>query len=205
MSGRDLDWFFQQWIYGELYPQYEYSWYGVADGDSTDVRVPIRQTQSTGIFTMPLELEIVTDQGSFRRTVFNDAAEKLHIVTVAGTVENVVLDPDDWVLEQSSGTPTATPDAASHRLRLLPNHPNPFNPRTTIAFELPRRMEARLSVHDVAGRRVRLLREGLLDGGAQAVVWDGRDDAGRSVTSGVYFYRLVAGGTVRTGKMALVR
>lgn len=205
VSGRDLSWFFQQWIYGELYPQYDYSWYGVAEGDSTAVRVLIEQTQATEPFTMPLELEIRTDEGTFRRTVLNDAAEQLHVVTVTGTVEDVILDPDDWVLDQSSGTATAAPGAALAKLHLGANHPNPFNPRTTIAFELPRRMPARLSVLDVAGRRVRVLRDGVLEAGPHAVVWDGRDARGRPVTSGVYFYRLLADGTARTGKMALVR
>jgi hypothetical protein len=70
--------------------------------------------------------------------------------------------------------------------------PNPFNPRTTIAFDLPRATEATLSVHDLRGRVVRTLVNGRLAAGRQLVEWDGRDAAGRPAASGVYLVRLAA-------------
>ncbi len=90
-------------------------------------------------------------------------------------------------------------------LALLQNHPNPFNPTTTITFTLPREMEIELSVFDVAGRRVATLRSGRERAGVYAVVWDGRSAAGETVSSGVYIYRLRAGQTVLTRKMTLLK
>jgi hypothetical protein len=83
--------------------------------------------------------------------------------------------------------------------------PNPFNPRTTIRFDLPTAGPVRLAVYDVAGRRIRALVDSDLQPGPHQAVWDGRDSAGRAMASGSYFARLEAGGTVRTVGMGLIR
>lgn len=91
------------------------------------------------------------------------------------------------------------------RLLLSPNYPNPFSPSTSVRFVIPARAHVDLAVYDVAGRLVRRLVDGELDGGEHAVAWDGRDAAGADVASGVYFCRLNALATTQTGRMALVR
>lgn len=84
--------------------------------------------------------------------------------------------------------------------------PNPFNPLTTISFDLPAPATITLAVHDVSGRRVRLLAAGLpLQPGSISLTWDGRDDDGRAVASGVYICRLEADGFSDQRKMALLR
>ncbi len=75
-------------------------------------------------------------------------------------------------------------------LRLSPVTPNPFNPRTTVVFELPRPQRADLSVYDAAGRLVRRLAAGDLPAGSHTAAWDGRDDRGGDAPSGAYFLRL---------------
>jgi len=90
-------------------------------------------------------------------------------------------------------------------LRLAQNHPNPFNPMTTVRFTLERPGQAVLSVFDAAGRRVRTLVAGPYGAGTHTAVWDGRDDAGRALADGVYLCRLDAGGVSECRKMALVR
>ena len=90
--------------------------------------------------------------------------------------------------------------------RLLGNHPNPFNPTTTIACELGRSGPVTLDVYDAAGRRVRRLLDAVvLDAGRAEIVWDGRDDRGRGVGSGVYLYRFVTSAGQAVGRMTLVR
>lgn len=84
---------------------------------------------------------------------------------------------------------TAVESAPAARLPLVAQ-PNPFNPTTTLHFSLAREGMARLSIHDLAGRRVRVLHEGTLPAGAQRFAWDGRDAAGRALASGVYLARL---------------
>ncbi len=94
---------------------------------------------------------------------------------------------------------------ASPGLVFAPVVPNPFNPATTLAFTIPNPARVRLVVHDVAGRRVRTLVDTRLGAGEHAVRWDGRDDAGRAVASGVYFARLRAGADTRTRRMVLLK
>jgi hypothetical protein len=83
--------------------------------------------------------------------------------------------------------------------------PNPFNPSTTIHFNLPARTRARLKIYDIAGRVVCTLVDSDLEAGIHHVSWSGRDDDGRQVASGVYFSRLAAGKETATGKMLLIR
>jgi hypothetical protein len=85
------------------------------------------------------------------------------------------------------------------------NSPNPFNPETTIRFELPAAMRAKLSIFDVHGRLVRKLIDKQFGEGASTAVWNGRDDKGVAVATGLYFYVLEAGGSRYQRKMVLLK
>jgi len=89
--------------------------------------------------------------------------------------------------------------------RLLGNYPNPFNPRTVIAFSLPREQHVNLDVFTVDGRRVTTLVSGARAAGTHEVTWDGSDHAGRAQPSGAYVYVMRAGETREVGRMTLVR
>lgn len=109
-------------------------------------------------------------------------------------------DPAD--LAALSGVPAA-PGGGNALLR--PAWPNPFNPRTELAFTLPTAGPARLRIHDARGAVVRTLVDGALAAGEHRPAWDGRDDAGREAPSGAYFARLEAGAAAETVKLVLVR
>ncbi len=98
-----------------------------------------------------------------------------------------------------------TREEAPVRTTLLGNHPNPFNPRTTISFALASPGRVELSVLDASGRRVASLFGGELAAGEHHVRWDGRNDRGEGVGTGVYFCRLEAGGISAGSKMLLLR
>ena len=83
--------------------------------------------------------------------------------------------------------------------------PNPFNPATTIRFLLGAEGPVFLAVHDVTGRRVRLLSHAVLAAGDHAVRWDGRADDGRPAASGVYLISLQTRAGIDTKKVALAR
>ena len=85
------------------------------------------------------------------------------------------------------------------------NVPNPFNPSTTIRFSVANDSNVRLIVYDVAGRRVRTLVDQNKRANVYKIVWDGTNDAGQSVATGVYFYRITAGKFVQTKKMLLLK
>lgn len=88
---------------------------------------------------------------------------------------------------------------------LLPNAPNPFNPLTTLRFELAAPTHARLSIHDAAGRRVRLVLDAPLPAGGHAREWDGRDEQSRLVANGTYLQVLDAAGTRTSRPLVLLK
>jgi hypothetical protein len=88
---------------------------------------------------------------------------------------------------------------------LSQNYPNPFNPETEIHFDLPVTSVVKLEIYNMLGQRVRELHNGLKPAGGYGVVWDGRDDSGREVGSGVYLYQLTTDRYSATRKMLLVR
>jgi len=85
------------------------------------------------------------------------------------------------------------------------NYPNPFNPRTRIAFELPVAQTVRLTVYDIRGRAGRALGGGRLPAGRHEIAWQGRDDQGRMAPSGLYLYRLEAAAVTQSGRMMLAK
>jgi flagellar hook assembly protein FlgD len=88
---------------------------------------------------------------------------------------------------------------------LFANYPNPFNPSTTIKYSVASEGRVQLMVFDAAGRRIRMLVDEDQPAGSHHVTFDGRDDAGSAVASGVYFYRLDAAGVTQTRKMVLLK
>lgn len=89
--------------------------------------------------------------------------------------------------------------------QLAQNFPNPFNPETTIRYTIPRTAEVQLEIYNALGQRVRTLVAGTQNAGAYDVVWNGRNDVGEMVSSGIYLYRLRAGNSVLTRKMLLMQ
>lgn len=85
------------------------------------------------------------------------------------------------------------------------NYPNPFNPSTTIKYDLPVEGPVRLTIYNVAGRRVRTLVDEHQGAGFKSVVWDGTSDAGQRVSSGLYLYRIESGDYRMTRSMTLVK
>ncbi|MCE5270257.1 T9SS type A sorting domain-containing protein [bacterium] len=102
-----------------------------------------------------------------------------------------------------AGAPASLPKAFS----LAQNSPNPFNPSTTISFAVPEGSNGKVSlkVYDLRGSTVRTLIDEVRTPGAYQVFWDGNDNRGQAVASGVYFYRMQAGDFVMTRKMVLLR
>jgi len=95
VSGRDLDAFFQQWIYGSYFPEYAFQW----TQNGSVLELSVDQVQSnTGLFDMPVQVRVTTDQGVQDVTVENALASETYMIAVSGAVESVELDPDDWIL-----------------------------------------------------------------------------------------------------------
>lgn len=107
-----------------------------------------------------------------------------------------------FVLRNDAVTRTSGPTVSAPALRAFPN---PFNPSTTISFALPKAGNVQLLVFDVRGRVVRTLVKERLDSGVHSITWDGQDDGGRRVASGVYFCRLRREQTTDAIKVVLTK
>ncbi len=100
-------------------------------------------------------------------------------------------------LEGAPGLPT--------EFALHPNYPNPFNPSTTMAYDLPQAGPVALVVYDLRGRQVARLAEGRREAGYHQVTWAGRDAAGREMPTGIYIVRLTTPGNTKSIKMLLLK
>ena len=112
------------------------------------------------------------------------------------------------VVETDHGETRSAPVMGKTRLApvsLWQNHPNPFNPTTTIRFRLPQDARVTLTIFDARGKRVATLVDDIMAADTHEELWDGRDGAGERVGSGIYFYRLQVGETVLTKKMVLLK
>ncbi len=131
----------------------------------------------------------------------NGVADSLDIAGGGSDDDNMNGIPDEC---EDIITAVGPPDAAPFRLHQ--NVTNPFNPITTIAFDMPAAGGyVQLLVFDASGRLVRMLVDGYLGAGRQHATWDGRDASGNAASSGIYFYRLEAAGFSESRKMVLLK
>jgi len=110
---------------------------------------------------------------------------------------------DDYFMLTSGATPVENQKPLVYGL--AQNFPNPFNPQTEIRFDLPHAGSTRLRVYDLRGRLVKDLVSGHMGAGNHSVVWKGRDNGGRQVASGVYYYKIDSGKFSETKRMTLVK
>jgi hypothetical protein len=87
---------------------------------------------------------------------------------------------------------TQTPTGIPESFALMQNYPNPFNPTTTLRYALPKDARLTLSIYNILGQRVATLKDNVENVGYYDVVWNGRNDFGSQVASGIYFYRIEA-------------
>jgi hypothetical protein len=130
--------------------------------------------------------------------IIDDQEHQRTILVVSPKLNTLYLHEDQTTV---AGSELELPGVAA----LLPNYPNPFNSATTITFQLDHTTRMKLEIYDIRGRLVRSLLLTSLPAGEYSHSWDGCDNDGREVASGVYFCRLLTGNTAQTIKMILLR
>jgi hypothetical protein len=88
---------------------------------------------------------------------------------------------------------------------LRQNYPNPFNPVTIIEYALPKTSQVKIQIYNILGQRVRELVNEMQEPGYKSIHWDGKDDHGDEVSSGIYFYRIEADNFVKSKKMTILK
>lgn len=201
VSGLDLGDFFQQWIYGEYYPQYAVSWEML---DTDELIVTIEQTQNWQTFRMPIQLNVTTPTETLSFTVENESTyETYNLGLIGADVIDVKLDPDNWILKDVVYLSIDSNLPQSEQLVIYPAYPNPFNPETTLSFFIPENIGqslAKVVVYDLKGSLVSIIWDGSIQPGLFTLKWKPKN-----VASGSYFIRLTTLNTSYSQKVQLVK
>jgi hypothetical protein len=216
--GQSLNYFFQEWIYGENEPTYTIGWdKALVSGDIYDVTLVIYQSVNTNpsYFTMPVQVKLNTSLGDTIVTLFNNAQTQNFQFQVIGNPTSIVFDPGNWILKNNTVVTEVEDLTVPLQFSLEQNYPNPFNPSTTIEYNVPQSGFVTLKVYDILGTEVATLVNEQIDAGKHKVVFDSQSGEVRNLNSGVYFYKLFVselqgtdgklGEFVETKKMILLK
>ncbi len=207
VTGRDLDWFFDEWIYDVGWPDYEYLWSAQPSGPDYELTLLIDQVHTEGpVFTMPVDIGITTAGGDTLVVIWVDEAHEEFVLTIADEPTAVELDPDNWILNTAVDLTAgvAAHDAEPEGLG-LDVRPNPFDASTIVRFSVPRPQRVRIVVFDATGRKVETLLDADAAAGVHETAWDGRDATGDEVAPGAYFCRMTTEEGSRTTRMVRLR
>lgn len=196
VAQRSLGWFFRQWLYGENFPRYTYTWRATDEGETSSVVLTIRQTTGTSnpsVFVMPIDVRFTSQSRETTLTLSHTQHHQTFQLALPFRPERVELDPDEWILRDI--LPPGSDDPIPTAFRLLQNYPNPFNGTTTIPYDVPTRSLVALELYDVLGRKVRTLVNELQEPGFKSAWLDAAN-----LASGVYVYRLTASVPPTQGK-----
>ncbi|MGB9697507.1 MAG: M1 family aminopeptidase [Ignavibacteria bacterium] len=199
VSGFSLNYFFDEWIYGENYPQYTINWnYAEQENNNYVVTISVNQRPNTTppFFIMPIELKINMISGDTTFVVLNNQMVQTFQFLVKGQPTSLTFDPNNKILKTKSG------DGIRETIRyfLAQNYPNPFNPGTTIEYEILNFVNVLLKVYDILGREVKTLVNEKQKPGKYKIFF-----SSENLASGVYFYSITAGNFHETKRMIIVR
>src|SRR5262245_54859952 len=150
VSGQDLDWFFQQWVYEKGYPVFEYSFDSERDGTPSGpgiegtgpwtVHLHLRQTQASidaPLFRVPMEIAVRTVRGEQRFSVMSTAAQEEYAFQVDAQPTDVRLDPDGWVLKRVVPHSSTSPEGEPSTVQVQRFYPNPVAVSGTLELHVP--------------------------------------------------------------------
>ncbi|MBK7105332.1 MAG: T9SS type A sorting domain-containing protein [Ignavibacteriae bacterium] len=208
VSGIDLDYFFDEWIYGENYPKYSLEWnYNSAGNNKNNVQLLLSQEVNTNpnYFTMPVQILIKTNLNDTLITAFNNLQNQTFTFEVDGIPENIELDPNNLILKTVTNITSINNTPQNFDFNLEQNYPNPFNPVTTLKYSIPQNEKRETSnvkilIYDVLGKEIKKLVNEKQSPGNYKIEFDGS-----SLPSGVYIYQLQVGNFLTSKKMILLK
>jgi len=201
VSGQDLAWFFDQWLYRTTYPILRLDWQNNWQEGANELRIRVRQEQDPEpdgrqpAYQVPIELKMIASGFDTTVTVIAFQRDQEFVIPLGATVNDVLVDPQGWLLHDLVNTERSFPvNVAQAPVSLLRAYPNPFNPRTVFHWEAGIATHDLVEVFDVQGRRVLSDDLGVQPAGPREYLWLGRDASGRQHPSGTYLYRITCRG-----------
>ena len=203
VSGQDLNWFFEEWVYRPGKPDYKVIWQTIGSGPYR-IKAKIVQNNSE-LYIMPLEIRF---QGSGQDTLlhlWNNQRSQEYTIHTTFLPETLALDPDGWILKQVQITYLGNfPQEIPEKFSISQNFPNPFNINTQIRIELPHDAEVTIEIFNLLGQSVYNIKIGFA-AGYQTWPWDGKDRKGNGLPTGLYFYQISYKADTQVRKMVLVK
>ena len=201
ISDQNLELFFQQWIYEEGYPKYEMSWW--QDGNAT-YKVKIDQIQSSGLFSMPIDLNFSGSIGPLLidTTIVVESSSSNHLYEISGLnffVENVTLDPNNWILKEVSYTTNGIDHFMPKKVNVELAYPNPFNSNLKLSFYVHPELgnqNISINIFNINGVLVEALANKMFRSGFHNESWDAKGKP-----AGVYLIQLSTDNYVNTQKV----
>jgi aminopeptidase N len=210
ISGQDLSYFFDEWIYGVSYPKYTVKWSSSTVGNNIyDVTVNVIQTSNTNLqsFTMPIQIKIITVNGDTTVTVLNNQRSQKFDILVNSQPRYITFDPNNNILKDLTTTDTIDLTKPASFL-LEQNYPNPFNPTTNIEYSIPVQINGyipvKLVVYDILGRQVAVMVNQKQSAGSYKISFP-PVGISKTLPSGIYIYSLTAGDFRSVKKMTLLK
>lgn len=197
----NLDKFFEQWIYGEHYPDYSYNWSQVED------TLKYRIDQGTTIFEMPVDLGIILGGDTLiQRIEVNDSSISGFILLEPGArVDEVLIDPQNWILNQATRV---------HELKVFPHipdifsvgfpYPNPFNSSMRIIFRTSSETTARIAIFDLKGKEIYRDEMTCIEG-KNEFLWNGKAGNGTGLPTGLYLIMIAVDGIDQVRKVLYLK
>jgi len=179
----------------------------VTGGTGTDTLTLAEPLHWIGEFYVRLDYEAQTSI-PFPSSWSEDAIRRNQVAEIGvGWVPNVCDFAISVAVNELTGIGKGEPPTLPRGFELFQNYPNPFNPTTTIEVDISEGYSGGVSlfIYDLRGRQVRRLINGEMEAGRHRVVWDGRNEAGEHVTSGIYLYTLRTGDSVYNRKMTMLK
>jgi hypothetical protein len=189
VTGMELDWFFDQWVYKAGYPKYEYGWWvDTLAADSFRVSLHLWQVQSHNwnvpTFIMPIDIYVPQVNGDTLKSVINDSLDyQSFALYTSAAPTNVMFDPGNWVLKTATQVPVGVhEDAGKWDRKAISVYPNPAYRNVNILFGVGQREPFTICIYDVSGREVKRF-----EGRTGKTVWNLTNKNGRKIGTGVYF------------------
>ncbi|MBZ0203130.1 MAG: T9SS type A sorting domain-containing protein [Ignavibacteria bacterium] len=206
VTGQDYSWFINEWVKQPNHPVYQNNVFFInLGGGNWRVNFVAKQIQlNTPFHKMPVEIKVhFTDSTDTLLNVFNNTNNQSFTFDFNKQPDSLKFDPDDKIILKQGTTTigiTMISDVIPERFSLSQNYPNPFNPVTKIKFSIPKSSQVKIVIFDLLGKEIETIVDQQLNPGEYENDFDGS-----RLSSGVYFYMLIADDITETKKMLMIK